>query len=891
MEDVTGQVALPVTQRAWPQKGPCGWGFDLASAQAGKTWLSRDEAVAWACAHEGPDALSIFSWWTLFLDCMTHGVVLPSIATDGGRVIARWVLARHHDRVQAFLDRYAVGSEALSGVREFLDDWADDYVRRHAPPLESRQTIGGPLGRRLMARLLRSRQPWDLNPNDQGVLQRIVSEWQQEAEETALANPRPEAGIVVRVSAVSVGEGLSIEVFSERDGQILAEEVAGWALRWAPWRRALGQGGVKSLALTPAEVDSFWRQEAPTLVEAGIRLELPRHWRHAELAVRGRIAMPPSGDQVLSLQQIAEVDWQIALDGDPLSLEEVRQLALATEPVVKVRNRWVVADQALVARARNLYERARQKKVRQEELLRMYLDDPLDGVQIDDGGWLQAALEALRQPLPVALPILGFNGTLRPYQVEGVQWLRQRMRLGLGALLADDMGLGKTVEVIAALADGASTWSDPVLLISPLSVVSNWEREFQRFFPAAEVKTHLGLARHSGPDFIRWAKGPVVILTTYDVLARDWEVLRQVHWSGVVADEAQHLKNHRTKRARALRQLTATWRIALTGTPVENRLGDLWAEMDVLNPGYLGSEAEFRQEFERPIARMHDQEAVDRLKRLLEPFVLRRVKTDPAIVPDLPDKVEIKEWTGITREQAALYQSVVDQLWAEIGGIRQKNPMARRGVILSALTQLKQVVNHPESFLGGSGPLKGRSGKLDRLEELLEAILGADERVVIFTQYVRMGELLKPYLARKFHTPVGFFHGGLQKMERDRMLSQLAEPDGPRILLASLKAGGVGLNLVHAQHVIHYDRWWNPAVEDQATDRVWRIGQTKLVSVHKLIARGTLEERIDRLIENKRRISDTVMAPMDSEKWLTELSDQQIRELVELGEDAWIAGD
>lgn len=872
------------------------WGFAVlhATMNAGSpsgTWVARDEGVQWAMAHVDGPALKIFSWYSLFLDCLSRGIALPSVGLAADGVVPRWILARHESLVNTYLaDLPESGRPDPSLVFKFLDDWADDFIRAHAPKLESRQMIGGPLGRRYLARLLRVRQPWEVNAGDRTALIRTAQAWLEEAQSIDESEPTAKEGIAVRISGIATGEDLVLEVLAGDGVLNAAEEVAGWALRWDPWRRALSSEGLRPIRLNFEEAEGFWHQEVPVLSAAGIRLEFPRHWRRPQLTVRGEVVKSGT-DNPFAVGSLAEVDWNVAVDGEPITVEELRRLAHANAPMVKVRNTWVVADSVLIERARLLYERVRQRRLRREELLRLHIDQELTGVQLEDGGSVRAAIAALSETPTVTLPIPGFTGTLRPYQIEGVGWLRQRMQLSLGALLADDMGLGKTVEVIAALADYFPQWKGPVLLVCPLSVVSNWEHEFGRFFPKVKVAMHLGLGRHGADGFAQWASQQSVILTTYDVLARDAQFLKDVAWTGIVADEAQHLKNHRTKRARALRQLTSDWRIALTGTPVENRLSDLWSEMDVLNPGYLGSEADFRQEFERPITRSRDADAVARLQRLLEPFVLRRVKTDPTILPDLPDKVEVKEWTGITREQAMLYQSVVDNLWDEMNQAGGRNPMARRGIILTALTHLKQIVNHPESYAGKGGALKSRSGKLTRLEDLLQDILDVKEKVVIFTQYVRMGELLKPYLSRKFHTPVAFFHGGLNKMERDRMLEQLRSADGPSVLIASLRAGGVGLNLVHAQHVIHYDRWWNPAIEDQATDRVWRIGQTKLVSVHKLITRGTLEERIDRVIESKRRISQTVMAAGDGDRWLTELTDQEIRDLVELGDDAWIAGD
>ena len=419
------------------------------------------------------------------------------------------------------------------------------------------------------------------------------------------------------------------------------------------------------------------------------------------------------------------------------------------------------------------------------------------------------------------------------------------------------------------------------LIAAPLSVVGNWEREFARFNPSIRVGSHLGTSRLQGDTLLRWARGLDAVLTTYDVLLRDVDWLRQIEWLGVVADEAQQLKNPGTKRARAMRRISAHWRVALTGTPVENRLGDLWAEMEFLNPGYLGTVREFRQRFERG-----GEHALEDLKRLLAPFVLRRMKTDPTVMPDLPDKVEIREWTLLTAEQIALYQAVVDNLFREVSGTMTR--MARRGAIVAALTHLKQVADHPALYLHQAGPIKGRSGKLERLEELFSENLGGRGGGGGFTQYVSWVQIVAPYLRRRFHVPVVTFHGSLSKSERDQVLEQFSEKNGPPILLASLKAGGVGLNLAAAQHVIHYDRWWNPATEDQATDRVWRMGQTALVTVHKFVTRGTVEERIDALIREKRHLSERLLSENEGDGWVAELSNRELKELVELRETLWI---
>ncbi|MCY0882042.1 MAG: DEAD/DEAH box helicase, partial [Firmicutes bacterium] len=497
---------------------------------------------------------------------------------------------------------------------------------------------------------------------------------------------------------------------------------------------------------------------------------------------------------------------------------------------------------------------------------------------------LAQAIEALKQPAEAVTDIPRFLGTLRSYQAYAVGWLKARLEWGIGVLLADDMGLGKTVEIIAMLLSWWETHPQdtPVLIICPLSVIRNWEQEWEHFSQNVLVGCHVGSQRVTGDDWAAWTNKFDVVLTTYDVLSRDHQFMKEIHWAGIIVDEAQHLKNHHTKRAQALRCLSSKWRIALTGTPVENRLRDLWAIIEFLNPDFLGPEDVFREEYERPIALDQNAHVAEDLRNMIAPFVLRRLKTDPLLVPDLPPKTEINEWASLTNEQAGLYQAIVQKLLGTIGQLDQHS-VQRRGAILAGITYLKQVVNHPAQYLRQKGPIAGRSGKLMRLEQILEDILQVQERTVIFTQYVQMGRILFSYLPKKFQSPVLFLHGGLPKAERDHIIETFQKDSSSAILVSSLKAGGVGLNLAMAQHVIHYDRWWNPAVEDQATDRVWRLGQQQRVTVHKLITRGTIEDRIDQLITAKRRIGQSIIETMNSEQWITTLDNEQIRDFLMLG--------
>ncbi len=422
----------------------------------------------------------------------------------------------------------------------------------------------------------------------------------------------------------------------------------------------------------------------------------------------------------------------------------------------------------------------------------------------------------------------------------------------------------------------------PVLLVCPMSVVGNWSREATRFAPELPLLIHHGPNRaRTKAALKRTAAKAAVLLTSYGLLARDRELFEPLKWSGVILDEAQMVKNPNTKTAQAARAMTSEYRIALTGTPVENHVGDLWALGQFLNPGLLGSAAAFRRDFFTPIQRHQDAEAMERLKRLTGPFLLRRLKTDPAVISDLPAKIETTEFCTLTREQASLYAAVVNELDEEIAGA---DGIRRKGLVLGALSKLKQVCNHPAQFLGDRSAIPNRSGKLTRLTQMLEELLDAGDKALVFTQFTEMGDIIRRHLQETFAREVLFLHGGTSRKQRDAMVRRFQSADGPPVFLLSLKAGGTGLNLTAATHVFHFDRWWNPAVETQATDRAFRIGQTRTVQVHPFVCSGTLEERIDEMLTRKRGVAAKVVGT--GEGWLTELGDDQLREVLALRPDA-----
>jgi len=665
-----------------------------------------------------------------------------------------------------------------------------------------------------------------------------------------------------------------------------------------PLERSLRSARPEACRLTVHEAYTFLREVAPLLEASGFGVLVPPWWskRRAPLSVRARLSSEGTtegvGRGILSMDSIVHYDWQLTLGEEALSWEEFNRLASLKTSLVRVRGQWVELDPEQVEAAIRFWEHHRgQEEMRLREALRLGLEQkgeaeglPITGVEA--GGWIADLLRQLhggqrmvRLPQP-----RGFSGRLRPYQVRGFSWLAFLRQWGLGACLADDMGLGKTIQAIALLLydKERGAGDKPVLLICPTSVVGNWHRELARFAPGLRVMIHHGNDRAGGAEFAALAGEHDVVISTYALARRDAETLQAVEWGGVILDEAQNIKNPSTQQAQVIRRLKADYRVTLTGTPVENRLSELWSIMEFLNPGYLGSQREFRSRFALPIERYQDEAAMKRLQSLVRPFVLRRVKTDLHIIQDLPEKMEMKVYCTLTPEQATLYEAVVRD---SLRQIEESEGIQRRGIVLATLLKLKQVCNHPAQFLGDGSALPGRSGKLARLTEMLEEVLAVGEKALVFTQFAEMGGMLKAHLEDTFRREVLFLHGGTPQKRRDRMVARFQEDRrGPPIFVLSLKAGGLGLNLTGANHVFHFDRWWNPAVENQATDRAFRIGQTRDVLVHKFICVGTLEERIDELIESKKALAETVIGT--GEGWLTELSTDELRDLLTLRREA-----
>ncbi len=624
------------------------------------------------------------------------------------------------------------------------------------------------------------------------------------------------------------------------------------------------------------------------LAIAGVELVAPERLTRRRPTTRGT-AQPKEGGSG-RFTASALMDWQVVVDDSPVAEEVLQRAAEGGANLIEVGGRWVQIDRTEARRAlANLQMHRRDHgelgalalltlaaELQRELEAAGATDQPPRLQLVQAGGWAGQLLAGLPDDALAEGEVPpGFTATLRHYQLRGLGWLQFLHRLGLGGCLADDMGLGKTPTTLAHLAG----LPGPHLVICPLSVVRNWESEAARFTPLLRVLVHHGGSRAHAAEFAHQVAAHDIVLTTYQVATRDLDTMQAVPWSTVVLDEAQAVKNPDTRTARAMRAIKAGQHIALTGTPVENRLGELWSIFQVVAPGLLGSATQFRRQFIQPIEKDHDEAAAHELRRLTGPFLLRRTKADKSLVPDLPDKVEQVAWAQLTREQAHMYQAVVDQLLLDA---QQETGMRRRGLVLAALTRLKQICNHPAHALGDGSRLAGRSGKLHRFDELVTDLLDAGEQALVFTQFREMGLLLQQHLHERFGQSVPFLHGGVSKSQRDRMVQTFQAGTAPSpLLLVSLKAGGTGLNLTAASRVVHYDRWWNPAVEDQATDRAWRIGQSRSVFVHKLVCEGTIEERIDALINDKRKLAEAVVGTT-GEAWLSELSTDDLRSLVML---------
>ncbi|WP_406042248.1 DEAD/DEAH box helicase [Micromonospora sp. NBC_00898] len=834
-----------------------------ASAEAGPPVGPGGLAEAGALVADALDALT---------DAAARAALAGTVLGRGLRpvgAVPAWLAALTGDRRE-----FTADPAGLDTLRAELDAW-------------QRDAAGGPV--RASFRLVEPdpdeiAEPLLVVPTDPDTVVAQGGRWRVEFG----LQPADEPGLLVEAGQVWRAPGdLPALAVDDPQETLLAE--LGRAIRlWPQLEGALRTATPEGMELDPEGAHRFLREGAPVLHAAGFGVLLPSWWRRpstrlgARLRARSRTApgTVAAASGGLGLDALVDYRWEVALGDQPLTAEELAALAELKSPLVRLRGQWVELDPKRLAAGLRLLRSAGELTV--ADLLRLGLaesdrPDELPVLEVTADGALGELLAgAAERRLTPADPPPGFHGTLRPYQRRGLAWLAFLQSLGLGGILADDMGLGKTVQLLALLA-GDPPEAGPTLLVCPMSLVGNWQREAARFTPGLRVHVHHGAERARGAEFRAAVHGADLVLTTYSVAARDAFAFAGIDWHRVVVDEAQAIKNASTRQAEAVRSLPARHRVAVTGTPVENRLADLWSIMQFANPGLLGPAATFKKTFAEPIERHGDDEVAGRLRRITGPFVLRRLKTDSSIISDLPEKLEMEVLCNLTAEQAALYRAVVDDMLAKI---ESSDGMERRGLVLATMTRLKQVCNHPAQLLRDGSPLPGRSGKLERLEEIVDEVLAAGEKALLFTQYAEFGGMLRGHLSARVGREVLFLHGGVGKADRDTMVTRFQSPDGPPLFVLSLKAGGTGLTLTAANHVVHVDRWWNPAVEDQATDRAFRIGQRRRVQVRKFVSAGTVEEKVAAMIADKRSLAGRVVG--SGEQWVTELSTGALRELFAL---------
>jgi len=709
-------------------------------------------------------------------------------------------------------------------------------------------------------------------------------------------------------------------VGDDRLPELLLGELDRASLMYGKLEKSLKESTPTELILNTKEAHRFLVEYMPLLEESGFLVAVPNWWGNeqsrlsASLRIESqsmdeimaaRLDSPSTESSMLGLHAIVECSWKVAIGGQVLSQEEFEQLLSQDQSLVQINGRWVHLQEGAITEARRLFADGATTHMPLVEALRLIQDDDdttraLEISGMSASGWVEELLDSTTSDatLPdIPQPAL-FEGQLRPYQLTGLRWLAFLSRFGIGACLADDMGLGKTIQLIALLQherEENAAVVGPTLLIVPTSVVANWEREIDKFSPELRVHIHHGPDRPLGEEFNNSVADCDVVITTYGLIHRDRETLGPITWHRVCLDEAQYIKNPPTKQAQSIRNLNAWHRVALTGTPVENRLIELWSIMEFLNPGYLGPAAKFRRSVARPIEQRRDPRKAEKLRQMIQPFVLRRLKTDSTVIDDLPDCVQTKEYANLTREQASLYEHVVGKM---IGEVERSDGIQRRGLVLSTLVKLKQICNHPGHYAQAGhrdgaptsenfapGLQTQRSGKANRLMSLLEEVLATGEKALVFTQFREMGRLLTAMIQHDLDCETMFLHGGTPTRRRQQFIDRFQDENGGvPVFILSLKAGGVGLNLTAANHVFHYDRWWNPAVENQATDRAFRIGQLKTVHVHKFVCTGTLEERIDQMIEQKMELADNIVG--SGEKWMSELTAGQLREMLVLRDSA-----
>ncbi|PPA69552.1 DEAD/DEAH box helicase [Jeotgalibacillus proteolyticus] len=680
----------------------------------------------------------------------------------------------------------------------------------------------------------------------------------------------------------------------KKEKEAIEQELSRW-VRLIPY---LKDEGVWQTEMSEERAWLFLTEGSQKLLALDVEILLPSWWKSIQqsnvalkAAVKGDHSYRPS---FVGLDALVEYDWKVSINGSDMTDEEFDSLVNEKRRFIQINGDWIALDPALIARIQRAMETAKKRGIRMRDLLEQELDQaagaPEDVIELDDlriqyelNRSMKSMLDSLNDvgQIPLIEPPAGLEGTLRPYQQQGFSWMHFLRTNRFGACLADDMGLGKTIQLISYMLHVKATekLTAPFLIVCPTSVLGNWQREIERFAPSLKLHLHYGPSRHKEESFHRVIQGTDIVLTSYGLCHADQEELTSVQWSAVALDEAQNIKNPHTKQSKAIRKLEGMHHLALTGTPMENRLSELWAIFDFINHGYLGTLSSFRQQYIVPIERDSSELLTRKLQGRIRPFLLRRTKNDPAVGLNLPSKIEQKEFCPLTTEQASLYEQLVKDTLEKIPTL---SGIERKGMVLQMLNRLKQLCDHPALFLGELDPeyITERSEKMLKLMDLVEQIMDAKEGTIIFTQYISMGNMIKQVLEEQYGVTVPFLNGSTPKNKRDEMVEQFQNGSFP-IFILSLKAGGTGLTLTAANHVIHYDRWWNPAVENQATDRAYRIGQTRFVHVHKFISSGTVEEKIDLMLEKKQSLNEEIIK---GDQWITELTNEELEDLLVLSQ-------
>ncbi len=677
------------------------------------------------------------------------------------------------------------------------------------------------------------------------------------------------------------------EIFGASSADIsrIVEKQLNYAIRYMPELEELFEDESKlALDLNLNEVYKIITQTAYYLQKAQIEVILPKELVNIVVpraSINAKVKASRSKDlsdifnntssSKMALDDILEFSYEIAIGNEKISLEEFNKLVEGSNGLIKYKNKYVLIDKEESKKIFEQIAKANLKTLSRMELIHASMSGQLDQYDFDYDSAFAKVIQDFTKPLDVTPPET-LKGELRPYQMTGLKWLWTNVSKGFGVCMADDMGLGKTIQVISLILkmkeEGALT--KPVLVICPTTLMGNWMKELQLFAPSIDAVVYHGAERQLDVKHD-------VILTTYAIMRIDVEELKKQNWGMIIVDEAQNIKNPDTAQTLAIKMLKADVKVAMTGTPVENRLTELWSIFDFINQGYLGNLRDFQKSYAIPIERFKENSRASKLKMSISPFVLRRLKTDKNVITDLPEKMVLNDYCYLSKSQAVLYEKTLNEMMEKISGFTGIN---RRGNIFKLITALKQICNHPYQFLKGGEMSKELSGKMDKCISTVQSILDNDEKTLIFTQYKEMGDILCKVIAEECNTEPLFFHGSLTVPQREELIERFQNENDAKVMILSLKAGGTGLNLTSATNVIHYDLWWNPAVEDQATDRTYRIGQDKNVMVHRMITLGTFEEKIDEMLKSKKELAD--LAVYEGEKIITELSDDEIYEIFTL---------